>query len=77
MFEVGRVGVPEATEIVLFMFQLHNSHDLWKPLKSFHQRVFDSVTEAFGKGQVLVWRDVLIAKENDQMVEQSLPDFSD
>ena len=48
--EVGGIGMPDAPKIVALVRQFQNRDDQWKAFNAFHERIFDDLSEALGKG---------------------------
>ena len=64
--------MPEATEIYRFMFQLGHRDDLRRLIQTFEERVMDHLAEPARKGSKLLWRQWLIAEEDDGMFEPQI-----
>ena len=69
--------MPQPAEIVFLMFELHHGYDLRVVVQSLDQRIVDYFAKTFGQGQMLIWRNVLAAEENDKVIQQGLADLRD
>src|SRR6516162_262955 len=76
-FEVSRVTVPEPAEIDPFVLEFDDRGDLRETVEPFEKRVFDDLAKAPRESQETLWRLLLAAKENHQMVEPGAPDRRD
>src|SRR5690606_735774 len=58
-----------------FSFQLLDLYDLWKIRQAFNHGIFNRLAHRQGEAHKLTGGEVLIAKEDNFVVEQSLPDI--
>jgi len=75
--QIGRVRVPDASEVDALVFELHHGRDhrgLGQPLEL---RVFHGLAEAPGEGQLFLWGELLVAEEDDEVVEEGATDLGD
>ena len=72
--QVGRVGVPDAAEVVAFVRELEDLDDLRVALDAFDKRVFDRSAEAGGEGAEGGEGEGLVPEEDHLVVEQGLSD---
>ena len=77
VFEIGRVAVPEPAEIDPLVLALDDRGDLGKSVDPFDERVFDRLAKAPRKADKPLRRQILTAKEDDEMVEPSAPNRRD
>jgi hypothetical protein len=75
--QIRGVGVPDAAEIDRLVLQLGDIDDLGKTFDASHEGILDRCAEPACQGQEASGRQVLIAEEDDQMVQECLADFGD
>ena len=68
-FEIRRIGVPDAAEVVFLVRQLQHRNDQRKIVNAFDEGVFDAFAKALGEGLKLRWRQWLIAKGHDAVLQ--------
>ncbi len=73
LLQVGGVGVPDAAEIHRLVLALQHLDDLGMAGQPLDERILDRPAEGAGEGEELVGRQVLVAEEDHEMVEQRLP----
>ena len=66
--------MPEPAEIDPLVLELDDRGDLGKSVDPFDERVFDDLAEMPRKAEKLLRRQLLIAKENHQVVEPGAPE---
>src|SRR5262249_10302978 len=75
--QIRRVGMPDAAEVYLLVLELLDLDDLRKALDAFDEGIFDHLAKTLGDCEELRRRQILIAKEDDEMVEPNTADFRD
>ncbi|MEA3220990.1 MAG: hypothetical protein OZX49_02105 [Immundisolibacter sp.] len=68
-FQIGRVRVPEATEIDPLVRQFDHRHDQRVAVQAAQHGVLDRLGDAPGKRQVLFGSQMLVAKEQHQVLQ--------
>ena len=69
LFAKGHVRVPEMAEIDDLVGLLDDLYEFGKAVDAMHERVLLEATEAARKSDLLLGREVLVAKEQDEMIE--------
>lgn len=69
--------MPHAAEVHRLVFQLGDVDDLRETLDALDERIFDRRAEAAGQRKEALGRQVLVAEEDHQVVEQRLADRPD
>ena len=72
--QIGRVGVPHAAEVDRLVLELGDVDDLRETLDALDERIFDRRAEAARQRQEALGRQVLVAEEDHQVIEQRLTD---
>ncbi len=75
--QIGRVRVPDAAEVGLLVRELQHGRDHRALGQSLELRVLHRLAEATGEGELLARRELLVAKEDHQVVQQGLADLRD
>ena len=75
IFEKRQIGVPAVTPIVMFVRFLDDLDDFRVVRHALRQRMDVEVAEAPGEGLVLVGCQVLVVKEQDEVVEERVVDL--
>src|SRR5690606_35089357 len=68
------IRVPGPGEVPSLTCQFLNLLDERITFDPFHQRVFGRSAELFGKSEIAVGAEVLVAEKDHQMIEQGLPE---
>src|SRR3981189_3308525 len=76
-FEIANVGVPAAAEIALLLRLLANLDDLRVLRHPFDEIVDLELAKAMPEGEMLLRGQVLVLKEDDEVLEQGRADLGD
>src|SRR5207237_10684830 len=77
LFEIGRVAMPQPAEIDPLAFELDDRRDLGEAVDALDERVLDRLAEMPRQAEQFGRRQVLVAKEDHDMVEPGLADRRD
>ena len=76
-FEVADIGMPAAAKIAQLVFFLAHLDDLGVAVHAVDEIVDLQFAEAAAEGNVLLRGQLLLAKENDAIVDERPADFAD
>src|SRR4029077_20831760 len=75
--KIGRVGVPDTPEVHALMLELRDLDDLGMALDALDEGILDRCAELPRSGEECARCQVLIPKEQHQMIEQRTPQLRD